>query len=86
MGLYCAQVVAPPISTKGKQKNQKPGQGKYISHARIHVELTCDFSPIYYSEGHYYDHTSKKTFEMISYNWLSVYWFTVCSALFHSDV
>ena len=59
MGFYCAQVVAPPISTEGKEY-QKAGQGKYISHARIHVELTCDFSPIYNSEGHYYDYTSKK--------------------------
>ena len=36
------------------------GQGKYISHARIHVELTCDLSPICNSEGHYYDYTCKK--------------------------
>ena len=59
MGFYCAQVAAPAINTEGKKKYQKAGQGKYISHARIHVELTCDFSLIYNSEGHY-DHTSKK--------------------------
>ena len=26
--------------------------------------ITCDFSPIYNSEGHYYDYTSKKTIEI----------------------
>ena len=45
------------LSVLKEKKNQKAGQGKYISHARIHVELTCDFS---HSEGHYYDYTSKK--------------------------
>ena len=59
LGFYCAQAVAPAINTEGKKKYQKAGQGKYILHARIHVELTCDFSLIYNSEGHY-DHTSKK--------------------------
>jgi hypothetical protein len=56
-----------------KKKIQKAGQGKYISHARIHVELTCDFSPIYNSEGLIsYDYTSKKQLKSVIYVQLAV--------------
>ena len=50
-------------------------QGKYISHARTHVELTCDFPPIYNSD-------CKKSIEMI-YVQLAI---SILAALCHTDV
>ena len=66
------------LKVKKKIRRLVKGNIYYMQEFRI----TCDFSPIYNSEGHYYDYASKKQLKSVIFVQLAVS--TVCSALCHN--